>query len=307
MINRTQNRYLLMAPKRCAVECTHVSERLLPYLAAVPKNMSLNYPELITNLGVKESFSLNDYKSILIEIQTRFAGEPLDEKHLDIVLDLTTNCIFNALQANHELSEEFPIPNANGILCSSKILCFNNCVWMLTGNDKSKYCHDAISHKIAEALGLKTIRQDLLKKHQLSIPFGQREKLVNRIKRILSGYHLSEDILKELLQNADDSGASVVHFIKDSRKLPDQKVLEDSWKPLQGPSLCVYNNKSFTKQDLIGIQNLGGGSKSEDPTKTGQYGVGFNCVYHCDRCANISNYSRIIGCCSSRPSVHRRQ
>ena len=272
-----------MAPYRCADKCPCVSELLLPYLAAVPRYMVRSYPELIKVLGVKESFTLNDYKSVLNEIQTKFAGEPLDKKHLDIVLDLITNCIFKYSQADPKLAGslgEFPIPNANGILCSSKNLCFNNCVWMLTGSDKSKYCHDAISHEKAEALGLKTIRQDLLKKHQLSIPFGQREKLVNRIKRILSGYPFSDDILKEMLQNADDSGASVIHFIKDPRNLPDKKVFEESWKPLQGPALCIYNNKSFTKQDLIGIQNLGEGSKSEDPTKTGQYGVGFNCVYH---------------------------
>ena len=83
-----------------------------------------------------------------------------------------------------------------------------------------------------------------------------------------------------MLQNADDAEATVVHFINDPRSLPDERVFEDSWKPLQGPALCVFNDKSFSTQDLRGIQNLGEGSKSHDPTKTGQYGVGFNCVYH---------------------------
>ena len=96
----------------------------------------------------------------------------------------------------------------------------------------------------------------------------------------MNDYPFSEDLLKELLQNADDSGATVLHFIKDPRNLPVEKIFEDSWKPLQGPALCVYNNKSFTRQDLIGIKSLGEGSKSDDLTKTGQYGVGFNCVYH---------------------------
>ena len=31
---------------------------------------------------------------------------------------------------------------------------------------------------------------------------------------------------------------------------------------------------------MMGIQRLGEGSKSDDPNKTGQYGVGFNSVYH---------------------------
>ena len=31
---------------------------------------------------------------------------------------------------------------------------------------------------------------------------------------------------------------------------------------------------------LTGIQNLGQGAKRNDPLKTGQFGVGFNCVYN---------------------------
>ena len=48
----------------------------------------------------------------------------------------------------------------------------------------------------------------------------------------------------------------------------------------QGPALLVYNDKPFTNKDLQGIQNLGIGSKSQDPSKTGQYGIGFTSVYH---------------------------
>ena len=114
----------------------------------------------------------------------------------------------------------------------------------------------------------------------MELPFGQREKLTNRLKRILTGYPCEKEILKELLQNADDAQATEICFIKDPRHHPNEKVFEDSWKPLQGPALCVYNNKPFTNADIEGIRNLGEGSKGEDPNKTGQYGVGFNAVYH---------------------------
>ena len=49
---------------------------------------------------------------------------------------------------------------------------------------------------------------------------------------------------------------------------------------MQGPALCVYNNKPFTNDDIKGICSLGEGSKGHDPNKTGQYGVVFNAVYH---------------------------
>ncbi len=110
--------------------------------------------------------------------------------------------------------------------------------------------------------------------------FGQREKLTQRLKRILIGYPFDKEVLKELLQNADDAGCSRIVFIVDPRHHPSVKIGEETWDTLQGPSLCVYNDKPFTKADLEGIQSLGEGSKSEDPTKTGQYGVGFNAVYH---------------------------
>ena len=86
--------------------------------------------------------------------------------------------------------------------------------------------------------------------------------------------------MKELLQNADDAQATEVWFIKDPRHHPDERIFEDIWKPLQGPALCVYNNKPFRNEDIEGIRNLGEGSKGDDPNKTGQYGVGFNAVYH---------------------------
>ncbi|KAK3735703.1 hypothetical protein QZH41_001319 [Actinostola sp. cb2023] len=94
------------------------------------------------------------------------------------------------------------------------------------------------------------------------------------------GYPCDGSIMKELLQNADDAMASKICFIKDPRQHPDERVFEDSWKPLQGPALCVYNNAPFTNSDIKGIQNLGEGSKGDDPNKTGQYGIGFNAVYH---------------------------
>lgn len=54
----------------------------------------------------------------------------------------------------------------------------------------------------------------------MGIGFGQRENLTNRIGRILDGYPFDRGILKELMQNADDAGATKLHFILDERPLP---------------------------------------------------------------------------------------
>lgn len=36
-----------------------------------------------------------------------------------------------------------------------------------------------------------------------------------------------------MIQNADDAGATEIHFILDPRHHPDKHVFEDKWKPLQ--------------------------------------------------------------------------
>ncbi|KAJ7380165.1 hypothetical protein OS493_010876 [Desmophyllum pertusum] len=139
------------------------------------------------------------------------------------------------------------------------------------------------------------LQQEALRYNVVGIPFGQNEKLTNRLKRLLTCYPCEKEILKELLQNADDAQATEICFIKDPRHHPDKRVFEDSWQPLQGPALCVYNNKPFTNADIEGIRNLGEGSKGDDPNKTGQYGVGFNAVYHLTDAPSFISKGKEIG------------
>ncbi|KAG0278714.1 hypothetical protein BGZ96_002274 [Linnemannia gamsii] len=48
----------------------------------------------------------------------------------------------------------------------------------------------------------------------------------------------------------------------------------------QGPALLIYNNADFSEKDFNAICRLGVGSKSEDTSKIGRHGLGFNSVYH---------------------------
>ena len=142
------------------------------------------------------------------------------------------------------------------------------------------YAHPDIAEKTARKLGVMTKERRRLKDNSVAISFGQKETLVTRLKGLLKGYPCDTGIMKELIQNADDAKATEIHFIKDYRTHGTEKVLDEKYCPLQGPALCVFNNSAFTQEDLKGIQDLGIGSKAEDPTKTGQYGVGFNAVYN---------------------------
>ncbi|XP_053401270.1 sacsin-like [Mercenaria mercenaria] len=138
--------------------------------------------------------------------------------------------------------------------------------------------HECVPLGLAKYLGVKSKKKRLVEGFSKLIPFGQKEMLATRLKGLLQDYPCDSGIMKELLQNADDAKASVLHFIKDYRQHPTERIFGS--KALQGPALCVYNDSYFNENDLNGIHYIGEGSKKKDPTKTGQYGVGFNAVYH---------------------------
>jgi len=273
---------LLMLPGRCALTSADSGLSMLPYLAVVPSTAAMQYREVYRAIGVKESFTLADYVWLLQEVQEQSQGRKLNANELKLVINIINQCVHTECQKSHPVSipmENLPVPNAADCLCPASSLSYNNCPWLITPED-TDCCNQNITYPATVSIGIKTIRQEVMKRHRLALPFGQKKRLVKRIKRIIESYPFNENILKEMLQNADDAGATTIHFIRDIRSLKTEKVFDDTWKAIQGPALCVYNNRSFTEKHLKGIQSLGEGSKSDDPVKTGQYGVGFNCVYH---------------------------
>ncbi|ESN95266.1 hypothetical protein HELRODRAFT_193608 [Helobdella robusta] len=258
-----------------------------PYLFSLPDQLKRNYYELMKAAGVKDHFQSSDYVKALQKMHENLGAEPLDKSNLKIALQIVNNlndCMTeerSSLQDVVAVHGTIYIPDSSDRLKSASDLCYNEpeCKW-LPKNEALFYSHPLIPFTISKQLGVNTNRQEVLKKHSKGIPFGQREKLTNRIRRILSGYPCDKEILKEMLQNADDAGATEICFIKDNRYHGTERIFDKSWQPLQGPALCIYNNKGFSEEDLEAIQKLGEGSKRDDPNKTGQYGVGFNCVYH---------------------------
>lgn len=143
-----------------------------------------------------------------------------------------------------------------------------------------KFCENnqEMRQKIQQCVGL---GQNIwLPEGTSAMSFGQHEKLITRLKGILSNYPINESLLKEMIQNADDAGASEIHFLLDMRTHKTEQTFFEAWHPLQGPALSVYNDGIFTDTDLEGLKELGEGSKIDDRTKTGQFGIGFNSVYH---------------------------
>ena len=86
--------------------------------------------------------------------------------------------------------------------------------------------------------------------------------------------------LQEIIQNADDAGASTVHFYLDSRQHGSQSLINPSLAQFQGPALLSYNDAMFQEKDWESITKMQQSVKAEDPFKIGKFGIGFNSVYH---------------------------
>ena len=85
---------------------------------------------------------------------------------------------------------------------------------------------------------------------------------------------------QEIIQNADDAGASTVHFYLDNRHHGTDTLVEPKLAEFQGPALLAYNDAVFTAEDWQSIQSLQQSVKTRDPFKVGKFGIGFNSVYH---------------------------
>ena len=260
-----------------------------PYLFEVG-NVARKNIELMKMLNVMETFGLENYVGALKALKDDMESKPLSVMQLRIVRDLLEKIAMKNLKtegnrSNVERSEwqseEYSVflPDNDGVLQQIEKIIVKDVIWMQEESDK-KYLHSSVPSQLAVSLGAKTTRSDSILTRSRGLPFGQKEKLTVRLKKILQAYPSEIQILYELLQNADDAGASHVKLVLDKRDHPSKKVFGNAWKSLQGPALLVYNDSPFTECDINAIQSLGESSKLEDSQKIGQFGVGFNVVYH---------------------------
>ena len=261
---------------QCLYDCS-------PYLFRLEESLQRNRT-CFSVVGVKTRFEASDVLSALEKVNRDNDQQQLSDSLISLVSRLAQllGDIAKALPPTESFdTTRVLLPDRHGVMQPSSCLCVDDNP-QLRESDRMKFVSDEIPTETARLLGVKTKKRqdyDTLAEPINVEPFGQSEKLTTRIKRLLQGYTFDSSVCKELLQNADDAGATESKFIMDFRHLGTDTVLEN-WEELQGPALCFYNNKSFTRQDMHGIQNLGIGSKAQDALKIGQFGVGFNAVFH---------------------------
>ena len=263
-----------------------------PYLFKLPSILSQR-KELIETLGINERFSITKLLGTFKAIQHKFKDTKCTES-LHSVLDAIINELNTHGKGDFKEVDvsDIVLPSDRYTLCASKDLSINDSPW-LPADDDCIFVHAKLRREIALALGVKAIRSQFLERYSKQgnvfggEPFGQREKLTQRIKNILRDYPLDVTLIKELLQNADDAKASKMYIILDERTHGSEKIPSKEWRELQGPAVLVWNNEDFTKEDLEGIQKLGLGSKRDDSESIGRFGIGFNVVYHLTDCPSF--------------------
>ena len=103
-----------------------------------------------------------------------------------------------------------------------------------------------------------------------------------RLKNILKDYKDGLTIIKELIQNADDAGATEMNICYDTRYHTDKResLFFPGMTECHGPALVVNYNAMFTEEDFQNITKLAGATKVGKALKIGKFGVGFCSVYH---------------------------
>ncbi|XP_069058346.1 sacsin isoform X1 [Pleurodeles waltl] len=284
----------------------HLNFDAAPYIYPLPNKYKNNFRELFECVGVKLAFSVDDFALVLESIKEDSVNKQLSENNFQLCRRIISEGIWGLIR---EKSQEFCeskygdilLPDTNLAMLPAKTLCYNDCPWIKVKDTTVKYCHADIPREVAVKLGAIPKRHKALERYASNIhfttlgtEFGQKEKLTSRIKSILNAYPSEKEMLKELLQNADDAKATEICFVFDPRYHPVDRIFDEKWAPLQGPALCVYNNQPFTEDDIRGIQNLGRGTKEANPCKTGQYGIGFNSVYHITDCPSFISCNDIL-------------
>lgn len=276
---------------------------LAPYIRVIPVDLAV-FKNLFLELGIREFLQPSDYVNILFRMANKKGSSPLDTQEIRAVMLIVHHLAEVYL---HGQKVQLYLPDVSGRLFLAGDLVYNDAPWLLGSEDPDgsfgnapsvtwnakrtvqKFVHGNISNDVAEKLGVRSLRRMLLAESADSMnfglsgaaeAFGQHEALTTRLKHILEMYADGPGTLFELVQNAEDAGASEVIFLLDKSQYGTSSVLSPEMADWQGPALYCFNDSVFTPQDLYAISRIGQESKLEKAFAIGRFGLGFNCVYH---------------------------
>ena len=148
--------------------------------------------------------------------------------------------------------------------------------------DEYTFVHHRVSSELAHQLRLTPLSKYLNISEDAFEDVGQSEPLTVRLTNILKDYKDGLTIIKELLQNADDAGATEMNICYDTRHHCDRResLFFPGMAECHGPALIANNDAMFTEEDFQNITKLAGATKEWKTLKIGKFGIGFCSVYH---------------------------
>ena len=265
-----------------------------PFLYKLPAMIPASLKPLMKDLGVKHDFPVQVLLNALCEMKCQYKDNVLlNDCQTTVRLVLQKLGNFSSI----DIKNKRFLPDEDFVLRDVESLRYNDAPWCVP-DENFLYCHGCVERRTAVRLGVIPVKIAMLEDLDITDEwieeFGQEEKLTVRLNNIIRDYPRDVTFLKEMLQNADDAGAIKLFVILDKRSHNKEKVASEEWKQLQGPAILIWNNSTFSKKDLSGIQRIGLGSKRDDADKIGQYGIGFNVVYHFTDCPSFITNNKLF-------------
>ena len=278
---------MFLEPTISALRAPENFGNLMPFRLTVDESLSEDYREVFMALGVKETLTTDDLKDILCQLQQSCAEDTsgsLSQSKIELAVRL-----IKVLHFNNDVTKSTLLPTEGGKMMEAVECTYFDRMELLSALDSEEDIKATTVHhelaSIAQHLKAKPLSERLLKSDPLGLDYeevGQHEPLTTRLKNILGEYPGDETVLKELIQNADDAGATSVRFVMDWRDLRNTKkpLLDEEMRKWQGPALLAFNDAQFSPEDFDNIMKLGGATKKDDEAKIGRFGLGFSSVYH---------------------------
>ncbi|KAK3098317.1 hypothetical protein FSP39_018369, partial [Pinctada imbricata] len=247
--------------------------RLDPYLNALPADFK-RHEEVFTRCKEYDCFIYQSFNAIVNVLQQvrlkhrtkRCLPDSEVERDINICKDILTNLWRKKLSVDNmeivlpiQSTEKGYLVFANAKDCS---YCGND--WLskaYRGKENLNFVHQKIPKEVAEYFGVKSVKQKISNATDMlpQAEFGQSEDLTTRLRNILSdGYTDGFSVPKEIVQNADDAGATVVRFLYDERENKEYRsfLLDDEMKECQGPALWATMTKNSVKMILTTFRRL---------------------------------------------------
>eukprot|EP01132_Coremiostelium_polycephalum_P005633 gene5633-7011_t len=267
-------------------DLNHKFQNLEPYLFIVPSKFKSKFKKLFKLFDIPEKYDTSRYIQVLNKMEIMLNGQKMNQSQLKLSIRLV-----------QEISNDPPSDDTRLLVPTRDEYLYPSVKVLSNGTNLTKpfpsvltkkefkQVHPGLSSESISKLNIQRT-QSILQKGKKSI-FGQEENLCSKIKELLEDYD-SNSLIKEMIQNAEDSNATKFSVIYDERdfndiipkKDKDDLVYSPDFLQQFGPALLFYNDKPFTNEDIENIQSIGNSIKIKQESSIGKFGYGINSMYN---------------------------